>query len=251
MKLALSLSIVAMLISLPAEALEWRWSYQGDGVMASGAFTTKDAPNADGFYEITGIKGEMNGVAITGLQPAGTSIPGNEGYPVDNLLRVAAPAALLARLRLCARRRNVRQSLLRRAFRPAGYVTRFSPTPRTARRASRPSSSPRRSFLSVEICAHASASGFWGRQSVQFARRDRVARPNLLILRPSLLRKRGLASRIRRRRRTSWMCSRTCCVAPQAVNRRRRAAGFDAKQPAAKKNQTGRKRTRAAARPKA
>jgi hypothetical protein len=50
-------------------ALEWRWSYQGEGVTASGAFTTKNAPNADGFYEITGIKGEMNGVAITGLQP--------------------------------------------------------------------------------------------------------------------------------------------------------------------------------------
>ena len=31
------------------------------GVTASGAFTTKDAPNADGFYEITGIKGEANG----------------------------------------------------------------------------------------------------------------------------------------------------------------------------------------------
>src|SRR5271166_6653678 len=30
----------------------WKWSYQGEGVTASGAFTTKDAPNADGFYEI-------------------------------------------------------------------------------------------------------------------------------------------------------------------------------------------------------
>ena len=81
----------AALVVLPAEALEWRWSYQGQGVTASGAFTTTDTPNADGFYEITGINGEANGVAITGLQPAGTSIPGNDGYPVDSFVRAEAP----------------------------------------------------------------------------------------------------------------------------------------------------------------
>ena len=91
MKLALLLVSLAALVALPAEALEWRWSYQGEGVAASGSFTTKDAPNADGFYEITGINGEMNGVAITGLQPAETSIPGNDGYPVDSLVRTEAP----------------------------------------------------------------------------------------------------------------------------------------------------------------
>ena len=95
MKLALSLLIGASLIALPAEALEWRWSYQGEGVAASGAFTTKDTPNADGFYEITRIAGEANGVAITGLQPPGTSIPGNDGYPVDNLVRAEAPRLTL------------------------------------------------------------------------------------------------------------------------------------------------------------
>ncbi len=125
MKLALSLLLAATLIALPAEALEWRWSYQGEGVTASGSFTTKDAPNADGFYEITGIKGEMNGVAITGLQPAGTSIPGNDGYPVDSLVRTEAPQLSLARLRLCARRRDLRQPLLRRPFRPAGRLRVF------------------------------------------------------------------------------------------------------------------------------
>ena len=91
MKLALSLLIGAGLLASGAEASEWRWSYEGQDVTASGAFTTKDAPNADGFYEITGIKGEANGVAIAGLQPPGTSIPGNDGYPVDNLVRTAAP----------------------------------------------------------------------------------------------------------------------------------------------------------------
>jgi hypothetical protein len=91
LKLALALVSLAALIACPANALEWRWSYSGEEVAASGVFTTKDAPNADGFYEITSIKGEMNGVGITGLQPAGTSIPGNDGYPVDGLIRTEAP----------------------------------------------------------------------------------------------------------------------------------------------------------------
>ena len=91
LRLGLALVIAAALVALPAEALEWRWSYQGEGVAASGSFTTTDTPNADGFYEIIGIKGEANGVAIRGLQPAGTSIPGNDGYPVDGLVRTEAP----------------------------------------------------------------------------------------------------------------------------------------------------------------
>jgi len=85
------LLIGAALVLGRAEALEWRWSYEGAGVSASGSFTTKDAPDANGFYEITVVSGEANGVAITGLQPTGTSIPGNDGYPVDNLVRIEAP----------------------------------------------------------------------------------------------------------------------------------------------------------------
>jgi hypothetical protein len=91
LKLGLAFVIAAALVPLPADALEWRWSYQGEGVAASGSFTTTDTPNADGFYDITKIKGEANGIAITGLQPAGTSIPGNDGYPVDGLVRSEAP----------------------------------------------------------------------------------------------------------------------------------------------------------------
>ena len=85
------LLIGAALVAGRAEALEWRWSYEGAGVSASGSFTTKDAPDANGFYEIAVISGEANGVAITGLQPPATSIPGNDGYPVDNLVRTEAP----------------------------------------------------------------------------------------------------------------------------------------------------------------
>ena len=91
MKLAFALAVGFALIASGAQASTWRWSYQGEGVAASGAFTTKDAPNADGFYEITGITGEANGVAITGLQSSGTPIPGNDGYAVDNLVRRDAP----------------------------------------------------------------------------------------------------------------------------------------------------------------
>ena len=36
-------------------------------------------------------RSRSNGIAITGLQPAGTSIPGNDGYPVDGLVRTEAP----------------------------------------------------------------------------------------------------------------------------------------------------------------
>jgi len=91
LKLAHFLLIGAALLARSAEALEWRWSYQGEGVTASGTFTTADTPDADGFDRITAIAGEANGVAITGLQPRGKAIPGNDGYPVDNLVRTAAP----------------------------------------------------------------------------------------------------------------------------------------------------------------
>jgi hypothetical protein len=91
LKIALVMLIGSTFLAERAEALEWRWSYEGEGVAASGTFTTTDTPNGDGFYEITGIIGEANGVAITGLEPAGTAIPGNDGYPVDNLVRTQAP----------------------------------------------------------------------------------------------------------------------------------------------------------------
>jgi hypothetical protein len=71
--------------------LLWNWSYSGAGVSASGAFTTNDAPDAAGFYRIVGITGTDNGATITGLQPTGTPIPGNEPYAVDNLVSAFEP----------------------------------------------------------------------------------------------------------------------------------------------------------------
>ena len=70
-----------------AASLLWTWSYSEAGISASGTLTTDDAANAAGFFPITGISGSRNGVAITALQPAGTAIPGNEPFLVDNLIR--------------------------------------------------------------------------------------------------------------------------------------------------------------------
>src|SRR5215831_9254353 len=76
----------------PATALLlWNWSYSGAGISASGTFTTNDAPDRAGFYQIVRIGGTDNGATITDLQPTGTAIPGNEPYAVDNLVSAVEP----------------------------------------------------------------------------------------------------------------------------------------------------------------
>ncbi|MHC5861066.1 PEP-CTERM sorting domain-containing protein [Nostoc sp.] len=69
-----------------ASALNWNWNYSGTGIAANGTLITNDTPNDLGFYLISGITGTRNGETITGLQPAGTPIPGNEPFNVDNLI---------------------------------------------------------------------------------------------------------------------------------------------------------------------
>jgi hypothetical protein len=69
----------------------WVWSYSAPGIAASGTLATADTADSQGFYLITGIAGTRNGETITGLQRTGTAIPGNEGYPVDNLIRATGP----------------------------------------------------------------------------------------------------------------------------------------------------------------
>ncbi len=69
-----------------ASALSWSWNYSGTGIFANGTFTTNETPNDLGFYLISGISGTRNGETITGLQPTGTPIPGNEPFDVDNLV---------------------------------------------------------------------------------------------------------------------------------------------------------------------
>ncbi len=71
-----------------ASALNWNWNYSGTGITANGNFITNNTPNDLGFYLISGISGTRNGETITGLQPAGTPVPGNEPFNVDNLIRL-------------------------------------------------------------------------------------------------------------------------------------------------------------------
>ncbi len=72
---------------VPAQAsILWDWRYTGAGVTAGGTLTTASTRDADGYYQISGITGARNGAVITTLEPAGDAIPGNEGYPVDDLI---------------------------------------------------------------------------------------------------------------------------------------------------------------------
>jgi len=69
----------------------WCWSFAGNGISATGTITTGTDTDGDGFYSIVSIAGTANAATITALQPAGTAVPGNAGFPVDNLIRLAAP----------------------------------------------------------------------------------------------------------------------------------------------------------------
>lgn len=81
-----------VLAAAPAHAsLLWDWSYSDPGISAAGTFTTGATANAEGFYQISGITGERNDVAITGLTPVGTYIPGNAPYAVDDLVGLSGP----------------------------------------------------------------------------------------------------------------------------------------------------------------
>jgi hypothetical protein len=78
---------MALAVPLPAQALRlWSWSYTGAGIAASGTLTTDDTPDSGGYYKIIRITGSRNGVAIICLEPDGDAIPGNPGFPVDNLV---------------------------------------------------------------------------------------------------------------------------------------------------------------------
>ncbi|HTI84178.1 MAG TPA: hypothetical protein VL614_27315 [Acetobacteraceae bacterium] len=92
MKIIISAVGASIFFSVPVLAQQlWCWSFTGTGVFAAGTFVTGPSVDAEGFYPITAITGNANSATVTALQPTDTSIPGNSGYPVDNVVRMAAP----------------------------------------------------------------------------------------------------------------------------------------------------------------
>lgn len=81
-------ALFAVPVGYAHASLLWNWSYFGQGITAFGTFNTTDVADGQGFYEILSIAGTRNGETITGLQPTGNPIPGNEPFAVDNLVRL-------------------------------------------------------------------------------------------------------------------------------------------------------------------
>lgn len=92
-RLGVSGLLLGLSLATPAAHADiaWSWSYSGVGLAAGGTLVTGNEPTAGGWYEALSISGQRNGVAILGLQPTGTAVPGNEAYPVDNLIQQADP----------------------------------------------------------------------------------------------------------------------------------------------------------------
>jgi hypothetical protein len=70
----------------PGAIVLWEWKYTASGIAASGTLTSSSSLDASGHFLISGIAGSRNGDPITALEPAGQAIPGNEGFPVDDLI---------------------------------------------------------------------------------------------------------------------------------------------------------------------
>ena len=130
-------------------ALLWRWSYAADGIFAHGVLTTTAMANAEGFYRITDISGERNGEAIVGLQPAGTAIPGNEPFAVDNLISADGPHLTANGFGYALGDGTFANPFFADFLVPAGYLEFFSAPPFG------PGIGPEDSELPVDFAAHA------------------------------------------------------------------------------------------------
>lgn len=84
--------LMLLLVSAAGVSAEklWNWRYTGSKISASGTFSTTETADAQGYYQILTIAGHRNGERITDLHPTGKSIPGNEPFTLDNLVRVDA-----------------------------------------------------------------------------------------------------------------------------------------------------------------
>ncbi|MBQ1767060.1 MAG: PEP-CTERM sorting domain-containing protein [Aquincola sp.] len=77
---------LAVTLSLTAPAHALRTFDFSLGTIGSGVLTTTDTADANGYFLVTAIQGQLYGNAITGLQATGTPVPLND-WPVDNLVR--------------------------------------------------------------------------------------------------------------------------------------------------------------------
>ena len=84
-----SLLVTLLLPLLQAAQLDWTWEYAdvNGTITASGVLTTEDVSDEEGFYNITSMSGERNGVAIANLTEVGEAVPGNEPFAIDNAIR--------------------------------------------------------------------------------------------------------------------------------------------------------------------
>ncbi|HET7883231.1 MAG TPA: hypothetical protein VFL55_20260 [Acetobacteraceae bacterium] len=70
----------------PGSTLLWQWQYAASGIAASGTLTSSSTLDTTGHFLISGITGSRNGDPVVALAPPGQAIPGNEGFPVDDLI---------------------------------------------------------------------------------------------------------------------------------------------------------------------
>jgi hypothetical protein len=70
----------------PGAVLLWDWKYTASGIAASGTFTSSSSLDTSGHFLISGITGSRDGDPIIALEPAAQAIPGNVGFPVDDLI---------------------------------------------------------------------------------------------------------------------------------------------------------------------
>jgi hypothetical protein len=118
---------IALASPSPAQAtLLWSWSYGAAGISAGGTLTTADVANSDGLYLITGVTGERNGVTITGLEPAGAAIPGNEPFAVDDLISAIGPQLTGAGFGFSLADGNFANPFFASFLTPAAYLEFFS-----------------------------------------------------------------------------------------------------------------------------
>jgi PEP-CTERM motif len=74
------IALLAAFASLPAAAAEYLVDFSGSGVDAEILVSTSATANSDGSFTIGAVSGERNGLAITGLLPAGNN-PSTCGAP--------------------------------------------------------------------------------------------------------------------------------------------------------------------------